>query len=202
MKKLLLSAALAAALAAATGAPASAQGGEQYIGDIISVGFPFCPKGWLPANGALLNIQDYVSLFSLYGTTYGGDGRRNFGLPDLVGRTPVHAGTGVDMSPIIIGARSGSVSNTLTMQTLAAHTHLVGASTVAPDSPNPDGGGFGSFSGGPNRYSSATPDASLQNAPAPTVEMSAGGNEAFTNIAPALAVNFCVATEGIFPERG
>ena len=101
---------------------------EPFLGQLMLVGFTFCPRGWANANGQLLEISTNTALFSLLGTTYGGNGRTTFGLPDLRGRVPVHVGTGPGLSAYRQGQRSGQETVTLTAAEMPAHRHTVNAS--------------------------------------------------------------------------
>ena len=96
---------------------------NHFVGEIRIVGFNYAPAGWALCNGQLLTIASYTALFSLLGTTFGGNGRTNFRLPDLRGRSPVHPGTGPGLSPINWGEMGGSEDTTLTVQNLASHSH-------------------------------------------------------------------------------
>ena len=132
---------LAAVALAATTTAVSAQ--ERWIGEITLVGFNFCPRGTVPAQGQLLPIAQNQALFALYGTLYGGDGRTNFALPDLRGRVPVGSGQGQGLSNIQQGARGGAETHTQTVQELANHTHAttvtINGTTAQGSSPTPVG---------------------------------------------------------------
>lgn len=106
--KLLTAAAAAAVLAFSAAAPASDRADEPFIGQVITVGFTFCPRGWARADGQLLPIAQYSALFSLLGTTYGGDGRTDFALPDLRGRVPVHTGQGDGLPEVRLGQKGSA----------------------------------------------------------------------------------------------
>ena len=122
-------------------APAHA-GANPFIEEEMPVGFTFCPRGWANADGQLLPISNYNALFALYGTTYGGDGRTTFALPDLRGRVPIHTGTGPGLTPRPLGQRSGQETVTLTLSELPSHSHtavLLGEAQTPADSANPRG---------------------------------------------------------------
>lgn len=197
-KDLLATVASTAALLALTGAPAQAQGGDQFVGDIIATGYAFCPKGYADAAGQSLAIADYQLLFSLIGTTYGGNGLTDFNLPNLQGRTPLHYGTGRGMESIGLGQTPGVETNEMTLATMASHSHTAGASTSAPNQTSPENHAIGSFTAGPSRYAADTPDAPME---AGTVTTTSAGGASFTNIAPVQAIRYCIALEGLYPPR-
>src|SRR6056297_1754420 len=121
---------LAATVALSTAAllspkPAEAQAFEQFLGQIMMVGYNFCPRGWANADGQLLPISSNSALFSLYGTTFGGDGRTTFALPDLRGRVPIHPGQGIGLPNYTLGQRGGQASITLGIDNLPPHEHTV-----------------------------------------------------------------------------
>ena len=163
-----------------TDQPAFAQ--EPMLGEIRMVGFSFCPRGWAAADGQLLPINQNTALFSLLGTTYGGDGRSTFALPDLRGRVPVHAGQGGGLSDYRQGAKGGSEQNTLTTSNLPPHQHSIQG--VSSGSGNSTGVLIGKGSG-------------TQTATTNQV----GSGQAVNNLSPYLTIRYCVALQGIFPSR-
>jgi microcystin-dependent protein len=167
---------------------------EPFIGEVRPMSFGFAPKGWALCNGQLLTINQNQALFSLLGTTYGGDGRTNFALPNLQGNAPVHVGGGLTQ-----GQRGGEVSHTLTVAEVPPHSHAVPASTtLAPDA-NTDPTNSVVATTNANVYAPFTqPNAVAMNA---SVIATAGGGTAHENRQPYLAVNFCIALQGIFPSR-
>lgn len=196
-----LKAALAATAAMSTcmiASPAQA-GVDPFIGEITAYGFNFCPRGWAAADGQILPIAQYQALFSLYGTTYGGDGRTTFALPDLRGRVPVHVGTGPGLSTYRLGQRGGTETNTLNVSQLPTHNHTVTVNTTAAaDSGNPNGNHLARSSTLIYEDTEgATPGATMA---ADTVGL-AGGNQPVNNIQPFQTVNYCVSLQGIFPSR-
>jgi microcystin-dependent protein len=197
---LLTALASASALSLGLGAPATAQSGDNFLGDIVMTGYTFCPRTMADANGQLLPISQYDALFSLLGTTYGGDGRTTFALPDMRGRAPVHTGQGPGLPMARLGQRYGSETNTMSLSNLPTHNHAVGASTSAPNQTSPGGHSIGSFTAGPNRYAAGTPDTAMESSPTSTVT-SAGGSQAFTNIMPFQTIRYCVVLQGIYPSR-
>ncbi|HEY3861626.1 MAG TPA: tail fiber protein [Verrucomicrobiae bacterium] len=170
-----------------------------YIGEIRLFACNFAPQGWAFCNGQLLSIQQNSALFSLLGTTYGGDGRTDFALPNLQGRVPIHFGQGPGLSPYVLGQMAGSETVTLNTTQLPAHNHQVNCNTGAGAQASP-------VTGFPAVESTGT---SMNYAAAPVAgsvmhsEMiaNAGGNQPIPNIQPYLCINFCIALTGIFPSR-
>jgi len=175
---------------------------EPYIGQIQTFGFNFNPRGWAFCNGALLPIQQNTALFSLLGTQYGGNGQTTFQLPNFSARAACQQGMGPGLSPRSIGATFGAGAVTLNAQQLPAHGHQVTAfSQTAPGSGRSSpvaGGGLSFLSNTTMRtYGTGTLDTTL--APA-VLQPGAGGAQPHENRQPYLAVNFCIALEGIFPS--
>jgi microcystin-dependent protein len=162
---------------------------EPFLSEVKIVSFNFAPKGWALCNGQLLPINQNQALFSLLGTTYGGDGRVNFALPNLQGRIPIHFGNGHTLGEV-----GGQENHTLTAQEMPAHTHTISASNAAPNQGTPAGN---MWSGNSGAYSSASPDSSMN----PASISNAGGNQPHTNIQPYLVLNFIIALVGIFPSQ-
>ena len=213
MKNLIRAASALAILAAGavTGAPAKAQM-DPFLGQIAVVGFNFCPRGWAQANGQLLAISSNTALFSLLGTTYGGDGRTTFGLPDLQGRSAIGVGNGPGLSPITWGERGGTESITQTVNTLANHTHAITNTTTATlngtDGPTSTGNLAGAALANQtgNVYSArGTLNQVLEDGSvAVTVNSTAqntGGNQSQNIRNPFLGMYICIATQGIYPSR-
>jgi microcystin-dependent protein len=171
---------------------------EPFLGELRLVGFNFAPVGWALANGQLLSIAQNTALFSLLGTTYGGDGRTTFALPDLRGRVPMHQGQGVGLQPIIIGETLGSDSVTLAVSNLPAHSHLVNATSAKGNQPSPIGHIPATDAAGVTaEYSSSGSNGTMS---ANTIQ-NTGGGQAFDNHQPSLVLNWVIALEGIFPSR-
>jgi microcystin-dependent protein len=167
---------------------------EPFLSEIRVMSFGFAPKGWALSNGQLLPINQNQALFSLLGTTFGGDGRVNFALPDLRGRTPIHVGSGHTL-----GERGGEQAHTLSIAELPTHAHVLSASSTLGNSVNPrtvSGGNLLAREPG-NAYSNATN--ALIAFPADTVA-NVGGSQAHLNMQPFLTLNFCIALQGIFPS--
>ena len=158
---------------------------EPMIGQINMFGFNFAPRSWALCDGQLLPISSNTALFSLLGTIYGGDGRTTFGLPDLRGRTAIHAGSGPGLTPRTLGQRSGAEQVTLEESQIPSHAH------AAPFSDGP--GGIG------GAYERLTPAGGATDQQVLTG--ATGGGQAHDNMPPFLAVNHCIALQGLFPSR-
>jgi microcystin-dependent protein len=166
---------------------------EPFLAEIRIMSFSFAPKGWALCNGQLLPINQNQALFALLGTTYGGDGRVNFALPDLRARTPVHVGDG-----LTLGARGGVETVTLTQATLPTHAHELVASAEPASETDPAGGVLAKKPRfGADLYAAppATPTAL-----APGSLTMAGGSQPHTNLQPFLTLSFAIALQGIFPS--
>ncbi len=185
-----------AAFALLTAPAAVAQ--EQYIGEIRAVGFTYCPRFWAEANGQLMQIAQNNALFALFGTTYGGDGRTTFALPDLRGRVAVHAGAGPGLPPATQGQKLGSPSTTLTTVQMPSHSHALRATSGDPDDPSPDNALLGTFPAAGNPIYSLDPADLTMSGQAIG---NSGGNQAFDQHQPSLVILYCVALQGIFPPR-
>ena len=166
---------------------------EPFLSEIRIMSFVFAPKGWALCNGQLLPINQNQALFSLLGTTFGGDGRVNFALPDLRGRTPIHVGSGHTL-----GERGGEQAHTLSIAELPEHTHVVQGVSAAATTPDPTGGFFAQAPAGLGAvYSTAgSPLTTLS----PQSVTNTGGSQAHLNMQPFLTLNLCIALQGIFPS--
>jgi len=162
---------------------------EPFLSEIRVMSFGFAPKGWALCNGQLLPINQNQALFSLLGTTYGGDGRVNFALPNLQARAPMHTGNGH-----VLGERGGEQAHTLSISELPAHTHSWGATNTAANAPNPTSNLLGA---------AAEYNASGTNLVAmyPGTLSTVGGSQPHENMQPYLTLNFCIALQGIFPSQ-
>lgn len=196
MKRALLSAAVAAASLAAA-QPVLAQASDPYLGQLMLVGFTYCPDGWQEANGQLLAVSSNPALFSLYGVTYGGNGSTTFGLPDLRGRVPAHTGTGPGLSPVTQGQIMGADSTVLSIGQMPIHNHALFGSTGTSDTGSPSNALLPTFAG-TNIYSAA---GAANLTMKPSAIGLAGGNSPFDQHQPTLVLRWCVATSGIFPPR-
>lgn len=166
---------------------------EPFLGMIIIVPYNFAPRGWAFCSGQILPIAQNTALFSLLGTTFGGNGQTTFALPDMRSRVPIHAGQGPGLSNYDLGQASGTESVTLTVNELAAHNHMVQATNEGATTGKPAGKFLAGFTG----YTSPS-DGTLM---APTMITNTGGSQPHANIQPYLTLNFCIALEGIFPSR-
>ena len=163
---------------------------EPFLGEIKIISWNFPPKGWTFCNGQLLSIAQNQALFAILGTTYGGDGRTTFGLPNLQGRTPTHVGNG-----IVLGEQGGEQAHTVNISELPAHTHVPVGSGNAPSAPTASGNTWATFSG-VNEFNS-TSDSSMN----PACILPTGGNQPHENMSPYLVLNFIIALQGIFPSQ-
>lgn len=159
------------------------------------VAFNFAPRGWAFCDGQILPINQNQSLYSLLGTTYGGDGRTTFALPDLRGRTPTHVGAADGGSQHSLGTRSGEETHTLSTGEMPTHQHTAMVSSDAATAPVPEGNALSASLN--ELYVDAASLVSLQ---AGTVG-NVGGGQAHNNMQPYLVLNFCIALQGLFPSR-
>jgi microcystin-dependent protein len=162
---------------------------EPFLSEIKIISWNFAPKGWAFCNGQLLPINQNQALFSCLGTTYGGDGRQTFGLPDLRGRIPTHQGDG-----LVLGERGGEQSHTLNISELPTHNHFWNVTTTAGSGVSPTGNLLGA--------------AALYNATASNLVTmfpgqigNVGGSQPHENMQPYLVLNFIIALQGIFPSQ-
>jgi microcystin-dependent protein len=174
---------------------------DPFVAEIRIFPFNFAPKGWAFCNGQLLPISQNTALFALLGTTYGGDGKSTFALPDLQGSAPMHPGQGPGLSLHDLGEMSGVESVTLLQSEMPAHAHGVGrASNVTGDSTSPANSVWamaGAGRGAAALYIAGPPTGKVnQFSLAPT-----GGSLPHNNMQPYLTLNFCIALQGVFPQR-
>ena len=167
-----------------------------YIGEVRMVGFNFAPIDWAFCDGSLLPISQYQALFTLIGTTYGGDGQQTFALPDLRGRFPFHQGSNGLGTTLVMGQISGTETVTLTSNQIPTHTHTLSGNSAAGTQPSPAGGFWAQSS--LKAYSTAAP----AHAMASSAVSSVGGNQPHDNMPPFLAINFVISLFGIYPSQG
>ncbi len=163
---------------------------EPFLSEVRIFSFGFNPQGWAQCNGQLLPINQNQALFSLLGTTYGGNGQTNFALPDLRSRVPIHVGAGHTL-----GQQAGEQSHTLTIPELPAHRHAVNVTTATADQQYPTPTSYwaaGSSDAGFHQNANTTMD--------PGAVLPTGGSQAHLNMQPYLTLNFCIALQGIFPS--
>lgn len=192
---------------------AAACGSEPYLGEVCTFANTFCPNGYAEADGRLLLISQNQALFSLLGTTYGGDGRSNFALPDLRGRNPIGIGAGPGLAPVDLGEMSGLENQSLILPNMPLHTHTATTTVTATlhavsgngNATNPSGKLPAISANRDNIYSNSTANAEMSpeaiTAPATTSVGVAGGNQPFSVRNPYVGMRYCVATSGLFPTR-
>ena len=175
-------------------------GADPFLGEITLFAGNFAPRGWAFCDGQLLQVNQYSALFSILGTTYGGDGRTTFGLPDLRGRVPVHAGTGPGLSPRRLGEQGGTERHTLSVAELPSHAHVLKGTSDIADTTSPEEAML-SAKVRTKSFNGAVP------APTPDLNMhsqsivASGGSQAHYNMQPFLGVNYIIALTGTFPSR-
>lgn len=169
---------------------------EPFVGEIRMFAGNFAPRGWAFCDGQLLAVSQNDALFSLFGSVYGGDGRTTFGLPDLRGRIPIHAGQGPGLSERRLGAKGGEENVTLTVNQLPSHTHPLQATQSQASNTSPAGRAFAPTTFG-DVYSSRFDPQNMSSQAITTV----GGSRSHTNLMPFLCVHFIVALVGIYPSR-
>lgn len=175
-----------------------------FIGQIIMFGGNFAPRGWALCNGQLLPIAQNTALFSILGTTYGGDGRTTFGLPSLRGRLAMHAGNGPGLTPRRLGEKSGTETNTLSILNLPSHNHTASGTVSLQgkngpgDETNPGGGYFATA--GTDLYAD-TPNTNMGSSPVTVTVGNNGANQPVNNLMPYQCVNYIIALVGTFPSR-
>lgn len=160
-----------------------------FIAEIRIFSFNFAPKGWAMCNGQLLPINQNQALFSLLGTTYGGDGRVNFALPDLRGRVPMHMG-----NTHTLGEKAGQATHTVIVSEMPSHTHTVNACSDQATLPGPSGNLWGKDASSPFAAAGNT-------TMAPAAVTSVGGSQPHENMSPYLTLTFGIALQGIFPSQ-
>jgi len=169
---------------------------DPFVAEIRIFPFNFAPKGWAWCDGQLMPLSQNTALFSLLGTTYGGDGKSNFALPDLQGRAPMHPGQGPGLSLHDLGEMGGSETVTSLESEIPAHSHTLQASAVPADQPIP-GSNFVAAPTGDNLYAGAANLAAM----AGQSLVPAGGDAPHNNLMPYLTFYFCIALQGVFPPR-
>ena len=170
---------------------------EPFAGEIRMFAGTFAPRGWAFCDGQLLALSQYEALFSLLGTIYGGDGRTTFGLPELRGRIPIHAGSGPGLTPRRLGSKGGQENVTLTANQLASHTHVFNAVNIPATETAPATNATLAKSVGYDLYVAAS---NLTNMAAGDVS-TVGGSRRHTNLMPYLCVQFIIALFGTYPSR-
>lgn len=175
---------------------------EPFIAEIRPFGFNFPPRGWAFCQGQIMSIAQNTALFSLLGTTYGGNGQTTFGLPNLGGRVPMGQGQGPGLSPRSLGATPGSETVTLLSTQMPAHNHTLTAQNASASAAAPGGGSLAKGSKGGSRPGPLNTYAASSNTTmAPEALSLAGGSQPHENLQPYLVVNFSIALQGIYPAR-
>lgn len=164
---------------------------EPFLSEIRIFSFNFAPKGWALCNGQLLPINQNQALFSLLGTTYGGDGRVNFGLPNLQGNVPIHVGQG-----FTLGQKGGEQAHTLSIPELTSHIHTLNGTSTAASQPVPTGAMLATSAATDPIYGPASSLVAMS----ATALGNTGGSQAHLNMQPFLTLNFSIALQGIFPS--
>jgi microcystin-dependent protein len=166
--------------------------GTPFLSELRIMSFSYAPKGWAQCNGQLLPINQNQALFSLLGTTFGGNGQTTFGLPDLRGRVPIHQSSG-----FIMGQKGGEEFHTVIQSEMPAHNHFVNATSVAATASNPSDTRLLSQSIQSALYANASNFATMD----PQAISNVGGSQPHENRQPFLVLNFCIALQGVFPSR-
>jgi microcystin-dependent protein len=172
---------------------------EPYIGEIRMFAGNYAPENWAFCDGSLLPIRNNTALFSILGTTYGGNGTTIFALPDLRGRTPMHYGTGIGLTPRYIGEPGGNPNVQLTLSETPLHTHAANCVAAASNQTGPAGAVWANSTGGrkpPDIYSSK-----FDTAMSPQAIGLTGGNIPHNNMQPYLGINYIISLQGIYPPR-
>jgi microcystin-dependent protein len=169
---------------------------DPFVAEIRIFGFNFAPRGWAFCDGQLLPLSQNTALFSLLGTTYGGNGKTNFALPNLQGRAPMHHGQGPGLSLRDLGESAGSPDVTLTASQVPSHTHALQGTGTAATTDDPAGAWPATVARG-SLYGPAQNLVTL----APQAVASSGGDLPHNNMQPHLTLNFCIAVQGVFPQR-
>lgn len=168
---------------------------EPFLAEVRIVGFNFAPRGWAFCDGQILPINQNQSLYSLLGTTYGGDGRTSFALPDIRGRAPMHVGRSNGGGDHRLGQKSGEETHTLAGNEMPQHDHVLQATNTQANSDQPTGHVFARAAG------TVYGEFGAQQALASGTVANVGGGQAHDNMQPYLAINFCIALQGLFPSR-
>jgi microcystin-dependent protein len=168
---------------------------EPFLAEVRMVGFNFAPRGWAFCDGQILPINQNQSLYSLLGTTYGGDGRTSFALPDIRGRVPIHVGQSDGGQNHTLGQKSGEETHTLAANEMPQHSHVAQATNNPSADDNPTNRVLGQA--GTSVYAAHTTSVAMGSSMVANV----GGGQAHENMQPYLAVNYCIALQGLFPSR-
>ncbi len=188
-----------------TWSPSINAGIEPFLAEINMFAGNFAPRGWAQCNGQILPIENNQSLYSLLGTTYGGDGRVDFALPDLRGRVPIHEGQGTSLTNRQLGDTGGTETVTLNVSQIPSHSHTatstLNASSVNSGNTSVPTGAVLADDGSDKIYASIAPNVDMSTAAVTTTLGNPGGNQGHENMQPYSVINFIIATEGTFPPR-
>lgn len=169
---------------------------EPFVGEIRMFAGNFAPRGWAFCDGQLIAVSQNDALFSLLSTTYGGDGRTTFALPDMRGRVPLHQGSGPGLSPRRLGSKGGTEDVTITSNQMASHSHSLNANTEDATAAQPMGAVVAKGVG-VSFYKAAGQNESM----AYSAVTNTGGTQSHVNLMPTLCVNFIIALYGVYPSR-
>lgn len=167
-----------------------------YLSEIGLFSFNFAPRYWAQCNGQLLSISQNTALFSLLGTTFGGNGTTNFALPDLRGRSPIHFGQGPGLSQYVLGQAAGSEAVTLLQNNLPAHSHVLTGNSGVGSTYDPTNNYISQYGEGVKSFSGSVNTTMNQGSITNT-----GGNQPHNNLQPYLTLNYCIALQGVFPSQ-
>lgn len=170
---------------------------DYFLGEIKLVPYNFAPNGWLRCDGQLLSIAQNTALFSLLGTTYGGNGVTTFALPDLRGRVPMSDGNGPGLTPRVLGEMGGTETNTLTIAQMPAHNHTVNANTADGDQNIPTGSIPANTKLLDKEYIAGSGNTTMS----PQMIGLTGGNQPVNNVQPYTTLTYIIATQGIYPSH-
>ena len=173
---------------------------DPFVAEIRIFPFNFAPKGWAFCDGQLLPLSQNTALFSLLGTTYGGDGKSNFALPDMQGNAPMHPGQGPGLSLHDLGETGGSETVTLLESEIPSHSHTMQSLPAPANRTAPSGNSLARVQGTSGPYIPATSSPPLVNMADNAITPS-GGNQPHNNMQPYLTLSFCIALQGVFPPR-
>ncbi|RGP35971.1 phage tail protein [Pseudotabrizicola alkalilacus] len=175
----------------------AAAGDLPFIGEILRVPYNFCPTGTFDANGQLVSINNYIALYALIGTTYGGDGQVSFAVPDLRGRAPI----GTSNSVVFLGQKSGQEQVTLNASQMAAHSHTVNATNADGNLPGPGNKLLAAAPPGGVGQETIYSDQPATVTMSPTMISPTGGGQAFPTLDPYVVIRYCIVYQGLFPSR-
>jgi len=175
-----------------------------FIGSICAFGFNFAPQGWANCNGAIISIQSNAALFALLGTYYGGNGTSTFGIPNLIGKVAINQGSGAGLTPRLMGETAGTNTVTLTTLMLPAHTHNINVAINANNAAGNSNIPTACFpaSNTLNPYASSVTPSSFLAGVSGSITLGSTGSSVPINFEnPNLTMNYCIATQGVFPSR-